>query len=95
MNLLIQSFNISTLDAVMCRDTLSVKYDGILFDCDFNQQLGMSLVKSDTTNSGIKKRLSVFDVENTDEVTNWKIATGPHCFGCTAGRGSSCQGVVA
>jgi radical SAM/Cys-rich protein len=88
MDLLVQNFNASTVDSVMCRDTISVKYDGTLFDCDFNQQLGMAI-------EGNKRRLTVFDIQNTDELTSKKITTGSHCFGCTAGRGSSCQGVVA
>jgi len=100
MDLLVRSFNPSTVDSVMCRDTVSVRYDGIMYDCDFNQQLGMAM----ETNSGDsghdktmvkKKRMTVFDVASTEELFKKRIITGSHCFGCTAGRGSSCQGVVA
>jgi hypothetical protein len=88
MELLIRNFNPGTVDSLMCRDTVSVKYDATLFDCDFNQQLGMAMEKD-------KKRMTVFDLKSTSELDEKKIITGSHCFGCTAGRGSSCQGVVA
>lgn len=70
----------------MCRDTLSVQYDGTLFDCDFNQQLGIGL--------SVPKKRTIFDISKTEDVENSRIQTGPHCFGCTAGSGSSCQGEV-
>ncbi|GAX25022.1 hypothetical protein FisN_2Lh306 [Fistulifera solaris] len=84
MDLLVRNFNADTLDTLMCRDLVSVGYDGKLFDCDFNQQLGY----------GLKDNLSVFDIDSFD-LREYKIRTDNHCFGCTAGMGSSCQGTTA
>lgn len=75
MQLLIDNFNPSTIDSLMCKDTISIDYDGRIFDCDFNQQLGIS------TNE------SVFDVDSF--ALSAPIQTDNHCFGCTAGLGSS------
>jgi hypothetical protein len=69
----------------MCRDTLSVGWDGSLFDCDFNQMLELSLV-------GPAPR-TVFDFD-FEPLSRREIAIGPHCFGCTAGAGSSCGGAT-
>ena len=82
MALLVRSFNPSTLEGVMCRDTLSVSWDGTLFDCDFNQQLNLRM----------NKPLTVFDVESVSDLVDVGISVDNHCFGCTAGAGSSCQG---
>jgi len=90
MTLLVQAFNPATVDSLMCRDTLSVKYDGSLFDCDFNQQIGLPMSSSEGS-----RPLTVFDIERTADLERKMVRTGPHCFGCTAGRGSSCQGEVA
>lgn len=83
MDLLVRNFNANTLDTLMCRDLVSVGYDGKLFDCDFNQQLGFGL-----------NGLTVFDIDSFD-LREHKIRTDNHCFGCTAGMGSSCQGTTA
>lgn len=80
---LIDSFNPLTLNAVMCRTMISVDWQGNLFDCDFNQMLDMRLPP------GIPQHISKFDAE---KLAGRLIQTGRHCFGCTAGRGSSCQG---
>lgn len=93
MDLLVQSFNPTTVESLMCRDTLSVRYGGALYDCDFNNQLGLQLVGESSEND--KKRLTVFDIATGEDVANRKVMTASHCYGCTAGRGSSCQGVVA
>ena len=82
MQLLVQSFNPSTVEGVMCRDTLSVSWEGSLFDCDFNQQLNMRMVKP----------MTVFDISSVDELVDVGISVDNHCFGCTAGAGSSCLG---
>lgn len=76
MGLLHDSFNAATLDGLMCRDTLSVGWDGKVFDCDFNQQLGLGL------------GVSVFDLEPGLRIPA-PIVTRAHCYGCTAGQGSS------
>jgi len=76
------SFNPRTLDGLMCRTTLSVGWDGRLYDCDFNQMLELPLARS------------IFDVELA-ELAGRPIQTAAHCFGCTAGSGSSCGGATA
>ncbi|GMH37539.1 hypothetical protein BSKO_05412 [Bryopsis sp. KO-2023] len=87
MQLLVDNFNASAADGIMCRDTINVGWDGRVFDCDFNQQLEIGVVKP-----GHKGFVTVFDIERVEELTGWKIACDNHCFGCTAGSGSSCQG---
>jgi radical SAM/Cys-rich protein len=86
MGLLVNHFNPATVPGLMCRDTISVGYDGALHDCDFNQMLGLPL--------GGRRR-SVFDVDSLAALAGEEIATAPHCFGCTAGAGSSCGGALA
>jgi radical SAM/Cys-rich protein len=81
MELLVNNFNADTVESVMCRDTISIGYDGRIYDCDFNQQLGMTKKK--------KKKRTVFDVESLDELVQDPILLDNHCFGCTAGMGSS------
>jgi len=85
VELLINSFNPQTVDGLMCRNTMSIGWDGKIYDCDFNQMLGMQL------RSG--KPLTIFDLE-LNAYQNLDIITGEHCFGCTAGSGSSCQGAL-
>lgn len=86
MNLLVSNFNGDTLENVMCRNTISVGYDGFIFDCDFNQQLGY---KIGATNDLFEGGKSVFDIESLDELGCIAIKNDNHCFGCTAGMGSS------
>jgi len=88
VDLLIQSFNPHTVEGLMCRDTLSVGWDGRLYDCDFNQMLSMSL-------NGRQRspQPTIFDV-SLEELEDRGILTGNHCFGCTAGCGSSCAGAI-
>jgi radical SAM/Cys-rich protein len=81
MQLLVDSFNAQTLDSIMCRSLVSVSHDGSLYDCDFNQALAMPLAT--------QKRPSIFDVSSLDELKGARVNTGNHCFGCTAGMGSS------
>lgn len=85
MELLIQAFNPATINGLMCRNTLSVGWRGEVYDCDFNQQLGMQW------NNGARVFLWDVDPANTE---NREIMTGDHCFGCTAGAGSSCGGAI-
>lgn len=87
MALLVQSFNPSSVDGLMCRDTISVDWQGYVYDCDFNQQLGMQLANGDSNG------LPVWELE-LDAFRQTPILTGPHCFGCTAGAGSSCGGAL-
>ena len=85
MDLLIRNFNVDTTTSLMCLDTVSVGYDGKVFDCDFNQQLGY-VVGSNAIHQG---GLSVFDMETLADLQQYGIRTDNHCFGCTAGMGSS------
>lgn len=84
--LLIDSFNPETVDGLMCRNQISIAWDGSLYDCDFNLALGFSM------NHGAPDHIDRFDFSS---VAGRRIVTGSHCFGCTAGCGSSCAGALA
>jgi len=86
MALLVNHFNAATVDALMCRTLLSVAWDGSLHDCDFNQMLELPLGSGPRT---------LWDVADLGELAGAPIATDAHCFGCTAGSGSSCGGALA
>lgn len=83
MTRLASSFNPSAIEALMCRNTLSVGYDGRLFDCDFNQMLEMPAANTPRT---------IWDIVSLDEFNQGRVAVGDHCYGCMAGAGSSCGG---
>ncbi len=83
---LARAFNPAALARVMCKTTLSVAWDGRLYDCDFNQMLGLP------ANHGAPDHIAAFDM---DRLAHRTIVTGNHCYGCTAGAGSSCQGQTA
>ncbi len=85
LSALCHSFNPAAVDNVMCRTTLSVGWDGSLYDCDFNQMLGL------TVNHGAPKNIMAFDFE---KLQNREIVIHNHCYGCVAGCGSSCQGTT-
>jgi radical SAM/Cys-rich protein len=85
MQLLIEAFNPASVAGLMCRNTLSIDWRGEVYDCDFNQQLGIR--------TGSQKSLFVWDVDHT-RLEHRHIAVGSHCFGCTAGSGSSCSGAL-
>jgi hypothetical protein len=70
----------------MCRHLLSVGWDGAIYDCDFNQVLALPAGECRTT---------IWDVDDLAQLRGAPIATGAHCFGCTAGAGSSCGGALA
>ncbi len=86
VRLLGDSFNSSTLEGLMCRRQISVRWDGKLFDCDFNLALDMP-ARSDG------RALDVRDVDAASLVDR-RVVTAGHCFGCTAGAGSSCSGAL-
>ncbi len=86
MEELVQAFNPAAVPNVMCRNTLSVSWDGYLYDCDFNQMLDL---KVDVPRS---RHVDSFDLE---ELSGRHIVVNRHCFGCTAGAGSSCGGQIA
>jgi radical SAM/Cys-rich protein len=85
MELLIEAFNPATISGLMCRNTISVGWRGEVYDCDFNQQLNMQWQDGE--------RLFLWDVY-PEKIDNREIMTGDHCFGCTAGAGSSCGGAL-
>ena len=86
MALLNDAFNPSTVAGLMCRNTISVSWTGEVFDCDFNQMLKMQWRDGN-------RLLSLWDIDPA-QVENREILTGDHCFGCTAGAGSSCGGTL-
>jgi len=85
LSMLVNHFNPETVPALMCRHLLSIGYDGEVFDCDFNQALKIPLGDRNTT---------VWDLGDLRELEGAPIATASHCFGCTAGAGSSCGGAL-
>jgi radical SAM/Cys-rich protein len=89
MSLLVNHFNPATVPGLMCRSLLSVGYDGRLYDCDFNQMLEMPLGAAEA--GGPR---TVWDVDSVGSLSGRRVATAPHCFGCTAGAGSSCSGAL-
>lgn len=82
MSLLANHFNPATVDRLMCRSLVSVGWDGKLYDCDFNQMLDLET----------PERKTIWEIDSFSGLANAAIATGGHCFGCTAGTGSSCGG---
>jgi radical SAM/Cys-rich protein len=84
----------ANLDGVMCRTTVSVSYTGHLFDCDFNQMLGMPLSTQTRRKAALGEPLHLRDLL-TQSLDGEPIAIADHCFGCTAGQGSSCGGALA
>ena len=84
MEKLVAAFNPSAIDGLMCRYTVSVGWDGRLYDCDFNQMLDLG------TTADVSQ--TIFDADRS--LFSRGIVIGPHCFGCTAGAGSSCGGVT-
>ena len=87
MELLINAFNPATIEGLMCRNTISVGWRGEVYDCDFNQQLGLQWKNSNGSGAFL------WDIE-PGKIDNREIMTGDHCFGCTAGAGSSCGGAI-
>jgi radical SAM/Cys-rich protein len=85
MSLLVNHFNPGTVPGLMCRSLLSVGWDGRLFDCDFNQMLELPLGAGPRT---------LWAIDTLEELTGARVAVGSHCFGCTAGAGSSCSGAL-
>lgn len=85
LTLLREAFNPGTIDALMCRHQISIRWDGTLYDCDFNLAIGCPSV--------IKQSPNVRDIR-PEELLNRRIFTGDHCFACSAGAGSSCGGAL-
>jgi len=85
MALLASAFNSAAVSNVMCRNTLSVGWDGQLYDCDFNQMLDLKV------NAGSPTHIREFDLKR---LSRREITVRNHCFACCAGSGSSCQGAL-
>ena len=88
MERLVNAFNPTAAAGVMCRYTLSVGWDGTLYDCDFNQMLDLPV------EHGAPRHISKVDVAQLAALHHRRIVMGNHCYGCTAGAGSSCGGTV-
>ena len=88
MTKLINSFNPKALTYLMCKNTISVDYTGRLYDCDFNQMLSLPIASSDGSSTNHIRNF------HAETLQGRSIATDQHCFGCTAGMGSSCQGAT-
>lgn len=85
MTLLINSFNVNAVENVMCRNLISIGWDGQIYDCDFNQMLEIPI--------GGKRR-TIWEIQSFEKLVTNKIAFANHCYGCTAGAGSSCGGSI-
>ena len=85
LDLLSNAFNPSTVEGLMCRNTLSIGYQGELYDCDFNQMLNLRIQNG--------KPLFLWDI-TPEQLREQAIQTDFHCLACTAGAGSSCTGTV-
>lgn len=86
MSKLVEAFNPSTVEGLMCRNTISVSWDGYMYDCDFNQMLDLKVASKGG------KHINDFDVE---DLKGRPIVLNQHCYGCTAGSGSSCGGEIS
>ena len=90
MGLLAQAFNPATLDSLMCRHLVSISWDGYVYDCDFNQMLDLRLGNGTPLRLGEHSAASL-----TRQLIGRDIRLDSHCYGCTAGAGSSCGGALA
>ena len=88
MNLLKDSMNLANLNGVMCKNQLSIDWQGYVYDCDFNQMLNLNLQHPDKHKKLHVSELMELDMEQID------VIVADHCFGCTAGQGSSCGGAL-
>jgi len=86
MQLLLDNFNPGSVDGLMCRDTISVDWKGLIYDCDFNQQIGMHHMQQ-------SEPIQLWDLD-LEQWMRMPIKTDKHCYGCTAGQGSSCGGAT-
>jgi radical SAM/Cys-rich protein len=87
VELLEANFNAATVDQVMCRNQISIGWDGNIYDCDFNQMLGLPICDD----RGTPLQISSLSL---DRLVNRSVAVGNHCYACTAGAGSSCGGAL-
>jgi len=87
MGLLVNHFNPRVATEVMCRNLVSVGWEGTLYDCDFNQMLELPI-------SPETRARTIWDIERIEDLLDEPIVTASHCLGCTAGAGSSCGGTL-
>jgi len=85
MYALVEAYNPAAVENVMCTNTISISWDGWLYDCDFNQMLELK----------VNSKVQHISEYNEDILNDRNIIISQHCYGCTAGAGSSCQGTVA
>jgi radical SAM/Cys-rich protein len=88
MSLLVAHFNAETVPGLMCRSLVSIAYDGALYDCDFHQMEEIPLEARGRVQT-------LWTVSSFGDLDRTRVATAPHCYGCTAGAGSSCGGALA
>lgn len=84
MTLLVNNFNLNAVDSVMCKSLVSIGWDGEIYDCDFNQMLELK----------VNSRKTIWDVNSLSDFKDESIVLADHCYGCTAGAGSSCGGAL-
>jgi radical SAM/Cys-rich protein len=87
MDLLVANFQAHNLEGVMCRSLISVDYQGYVYDCDFNQMLGLPLMHAGRARTHLTELMAA-------DLTGNPIVVRDHCYGCTAGQGSSCGGAL-
>ncbi|MBI5139466.1 arsenosugar biosynthesis radical SAM protein ArsS [Candidatus Nomurabacteria bacterium] len=85
MDVLVQNFNPKAAENIMCRDLVSISWDGQIYDCDFNQMLEIQIYSKEKT---------LWTIESIEELARQNIVFAEHCYGCTAGNGSSCSGSI-
>jgi radical SAM/Cys-rich protein len=85
MELLVDSFNPASGESLMCRSLISIGWDGKIYDCDFNQMLEIPIGNKSKT---------IWDISSFEELSKEPIAFANHCYGCSAGEGSSCKGAL-
>jgi radical SAM/Cys-rich protein len=93
MGKLVSSFNAGAVEGVMCRNTVSVGWEGALYDCDFNQMLELPV--TDDVPRTIHDWVAALEQLDHAGLATRRVVTRAHCFGCTAGQGSSCGGATA
>ncbi|QEG02528.1 molybdenum cofactor biosynthesis protein A [Stieleria maiorica] len=93
MHLLEANFNSDAAEAVMCRSLLSIAWDGTIYDCDFNQMIDLP-AGGLAAHRDVSQPPTVWNTDSLHQFANRKIATADHCYGCTAGAGSSCSGAL-
>lgn len=89
LGLLVNHFNPTTVEGLMCRSLVSVGWEGALYDCDFNQMLELPLAGGDPA-----VPVTIWTIASCDALAGLPVTTALHCFGCTAGAGSSCGGAL-